>query len=364
MKKIGKELFQVINTGISYFLPVIIVSGMLFAIVIATGTVENNQIIPSSQFFKNILVMAQAGFSMMVPVLAAYIAYGIAGKPGLAPGFTLGYVANNPIGVDNISTGFIGAMVVGIFAGYFVNWMKSWKVPMVIKTVMPILIMPLLATLCIGIIYVHILSVPLAAFVVLMTTVLSNLNGVSAAALGLGIGIMAAIDMGGPSSKAATAFTLALMAEGIYAPNGAFRICCAVPPLGLALSTFISGKKYSKEEKQFGISAFFLSMAGITEGAIPFAAKDFKRIMPAIIIGTGISGVLGMLHHVESIVAFGGLVALPAVTSGALWYVVDMFAGAFVIVIYLHIMKKNVEMPILAKEKEISANVQRNVSQG
>lgn len=361
MKNLWKDLFKAINTGISYFLPVIIVSGMLFAFVIATGSVVDNKIVPTNQFFQNIYTIAQAGFSMMVPVLAAYIAYGLAGKPAVAPGFTLGYVANNPIGIDHVSTGFIGAMVVGILAGYLVNWMKSWKVPDVVRTVMPILIIPLVATFAIGVVYVYVLSLPLAGFVVIMTQVLSSLNGVSAAFLGIGIGVMAAIDMGGPSSKAATAFTLALMSEGVYGPNGAFRLCCAVPPLGLALSTFISKNKYTKEEKQFGISAFFLSLAGITEGAIPFAGKDFKRVMPAIIIGTAVAGILGMLHKVESIVAFGGLVALPAVTSGAFWYIVDMFVGAFVIVIYLQITKKDIKKIELEEKicNELVSNQQK-----
>jgi len=344
MDKLGKDLLRALNTGISYFLPVIIAGGMLFAITIATGEIVDNEIVAANAFFESVLTIGQAGFAMMVPVLSGYIAYSIAGRPGLAPGFILGYVANNPIGTEQLSTGFIGAMIIGIAVGYFVQWMKSWNVHSVIKTVMPLIIIPVVTTFTIGVFYVYVLAKPLALLVVLLTKLLTSMNGVSSAVLGIGIGVMAAIDMGGPASKAATAFTLALMGEGIYGPNGAFRLCCAVPPLGLALSTFISRKKYSKEEQEFGISALFLSLAGITEGAIPFATKDFKRVLPAIVIGTSVSGLLAMLHSVESIVAFGGLLAAPAVTVNKFWYVADMLIGSLVIVFIMHFTRKDVEV--------------------
>lgn len=344
LKDLGNTLFKAFNTGISYFLPVIIVGGMLFSFTLMTGKIEHGQITPSNQFFKTLYDMGQAGFAMMVPVLCAYIAYAIAGKPALAPGFILGYVANNPIGADKLSTGFLGAMLLGVIIGYLVKWIKTWKVPQVIQAVMPTMIVPLIATLIVGIGYAYILIYPLDAFVKLMVSVLSSLNGFGAAALGIGIGVLAALDMGGPCSKAATAFTLALMAEGINGPNGAFRLCCAVPPLGLALSSLIiSRQKYTEAEKQFGISALFLSSAGITEGAIPFAAKDFKRVIVSIVIGTAVAGVLGMLHGVESIVAFGGIVAIGGVTKGALWYVVDMLIGALVIAGILHVWKPDLD---------------------
>ncbi len=307
-----------------------------------TGKIVDGQIIPSNQFFKNIFDLGIAGFKMMVPVLCAYIAYSIGSKPALAPGFILGYVANNPIGEHQIATGFIGAIILGFIVGYIVKWIKTLKVPVIIQPIMPIFLIPLFVTLVVGIVYIYIMVYPLDWFTQTMVSALRGLSGINAAILGIGIGIMAAIDMGGPSSKAATAFTLALMAEGVYGPNGAFRLCCAVPPLGLALASFILRDRFTEEEKNFGISALFLSMAGITEGAIPFAGKDFKRVMPAIIIGTGVAGMLAMIHNVESIVAFGGLVAITGVINGTLWYAIDMFIGAFIIVLYLFITKPKI----------------------
>lgn len=340
-ESIGKEIFRSLNTGISKFLSVIIASGILFSIVLMTGHVTGDTILPSNQFFADLQQVAFYGFAMMVPVLAAYMAYSIGGNAALAPAFIMGYVVNNPIGANHVSTGFIGAMIFGVLIGYFVKWFKTVKVHPVIASVMPVMIIPTVTLLVMAPIYIYGLSYPLDWFVKAMVETLKGMSEVNAAFLGIGIGVLAALDMGGPCSKAATAFTLAAMAEGVYGPNGVFRMCCAIPPLGLAISSLIvSRSKYTKEEKEFGITAFFLSLAGITEGAIPFAAKDPKRVIIAIVVGTAVAGMLGMINGIDSLVAFGGLVALGGVTKGALWYVIDMFIGAFIIAAILHFSRK------------------------
>lgn len=340
-ESIGKEIFRALNTGISKFLPVIIASGILLSIVLMTGHLSGDTILPSNQFFANLQQVAFYGFAMMVPVLAAYMAYSIGGNAALAPAFIMGYVVNNPIGVNQVSTGFIGAMIFGILIGYFVKWFKTVKVHPVIASVMPVMIIPTVTLLIMAPIYIYILSYPLDWFVKAMVETLKDMSEVNAAFLGIGIGVLAALDMGGPCSKAATAFTLAAMAEHVYGPNGVFRMCCAIPPLGLAISSLlVSRSKYTKEEKEFGITAFFLSLAGITEGAIPFAVKDPKRVIIAIVVGTAVAGMLGMINGIDSLVAFGGLVALGGVTKGALWYVIDMFIGAFIIAAILHFTRK------------------------
>ena len=340
-ESIGKEIFRSLNTGISKFLPVIIASGILFSIVLMTGHVSGDTILPSNQFFADLQQVAFYGFAMMVPVLAAYMAYSIGGNAALAPAFIMGYVVNNPIGSNHVSTGFIGAMIFGVLIGYFVKWFKTVKVHPVIASVMPVMIIPTVTLLIMAPIYIYGLSYPLDWFVKAMVETLKGMSEVNAAFLGIGIGVLAALDMGGPCSKAATAFTLAAMAEGVYGPNGVFRMCCAIPPLGLAISSLlVSRSKYTKEEKEFGITAFFLSLAGITEGAIPFAAKDPKRVILAIVVGTAVAGMLGMINGIDSLVAFGGLVALGGVTKGAMWYVIDMFIGAFIIAAILHFTRK------------------------
>ena len=308
---LGAELFRYFNTGISYFLPVIIAGGMLFSFTLITGTVEDGRIIPSSQFWQNVYDLGMAGFSMMVPVLCAYIAYAIGSKAAIAPGFILGHAANTPMGESHIATGFLGALLLGFLVGYVV--------------------------------YIYLLTVPLNAFVQFMIQVMYQLNGAGAMALGIGIGLLAAADFGGACSKAATAFTLALMAEGILGPNGVFRMCCAIPPLGMGLAAFILRSRYDAADRQLGISALFLSSAGITEGAIPFAGKDFRRTWIACAIGTSIAGAVGMLHGITSIVAFGGVVAITGVVDGKLWYVLDMLLGAGIIVLILFFTKPKLE---------------------
>ena len=346
LKETGRSIFKAFNTGISYFLPVIIAGGMLFSFTLFTGHIENGAIIPSNQFWKNVYSLGIAGFSMMVPVICGYIAYAIAGKPALAPGLIMGYVANNPIGEDQLSTGFIGALLLGFIVGYFVKWMKTWKVIDSLKPMMPTFFIPLLTTFVVGIFYIYVLTGPINAFVQVIVDVMNGLNGTNAILLGLGIGLLAAADFGGPCSKAATAFTLALMSEGIYGPNGVFRMCCAIPPLGMGLASFILRKHYTKADRSVGISAFLLSSGGITEGAWPFAGKDFKHTWIACAIGTAIAGALGMVHGVSSVVAFGGIVAITGVIEGQVWYVVDMLIGALIIVAILAVTKK----PLTAEE--------------
>lgn len=341
--KVWKDLQKAFNTGVSYMLPAVVVGGIFLAIALSTGTATDSGMEITSTFMKNLNDLGSAGFAMMIPLLSGYIAYSLAGKPGIAPGMILGYVANNPIGESQVKTGFLGAMILGVAAGYLVKWCKTWKVPNTIKSIMPILIVPIFTTFILGVVYIYVISVPIGIAMTWLVNVLGQLQGSSAIILGLIIGAMTAIDMGGPINKTATAFTLALMAEGIYAPNGAHRIAVAIPPLALAISTFIDKKKYTADDKNLGISAFFMGLIGITEGAIPFAVKDMKRVLPAIIVGSAVGGAIGMMNNVEALVPHGGLIILPVV-NGKLWYVIAMFIGVFVSVAILHFTKPNLEV--------------------
>lgn len=340
--KIWKDLQKAFNTGVSFMLPAVVVGGIFLAVSLATGKASDSGMNVTNPFMKNLMDMGVAGFAMMIPILSGYIAYSLAGKPALAPAMILGYIANNPIGEQQVKTGFLGAMILGVATGYFVKWVKTWKVPSTIRTIMPILIVPVITTFFLGMIYVYIIAVPIGAAMDWLVKVLSDMQGGSAIVLGLIIGAMTAIDMGGPINKTATAFTLALMAEGIYEPNGAHRVAVAIPPLAMALSTFIDRKKYTSEDKDLGISAFFMGLIGITEGAIPFAVKDMKRVLPAIIIGSAVGGALSMMNGVEALVPHGGLIILPVV-NGKLWYVISMVIGVLVSVLILHFIKPNIE---------------------
>lgn len=349
-KKFGDDLKKAFSTGVSYMMPAVVVGGIFLAIALASGTPTDEGMEVTNPFLQNLNTIGEAGFAMMIPLLAGYIAYSIAGKPGLIPGMIAGYIANNPVGSEGISTGFLGAMILGVAAGYVALFVKKWKVPNTIRTIMPIIIIPVITSFVVCITYIYVLANPLSGLVNGIVNLLSSLNGSSALLLGLLLGAFTAIDMGGPINKTVTAFTLALMAEGIFGPNGAHRIAVAIPPLGLALSTFISRKKYGADERTLGVSAGFMGLIGITEGAIPFAVKDMKRVIPAIVIGSAVGGAIGMMQNVETLVPHGGPVVIAAV-NGKLWFLLSMIIGAVVVALILHFTKPN--LPEYESKSEI-----------
>ncbi|MFM1572243.1 PTS fructose transporter subunit IIA [Helcococcus ovis] len=349
-KKIFNELQKAFNTGVSYMLPSVVVGGIFIALGLATGKATNTGMEVSSQFWKNIVDIGVAGFAMMIPLLSGYIAYSISGKPALAPGMILGYLANNPIGQNQIKTGFIGAMILGVATGYFIKWVKTWKVSSTIRTIMPILIIPIISVFTLSMIYIYLIASPIGALMEGLVNLLKNIQGGSAILLGVIIGAMTAIDMGGPINKTATAFTIALMAEGIYEPNGAHRVAVAIPPLAMAISTLVSKNRYTKEDKDLGLSALFMGMIGITEGAIPFAVKDMKRVLPSIIIGSAVGGAISMLQNVKVFVPHGGPIVLPAV-EGRIWFILSILIGTLVSVVILHFTKPKLDIENIEVEK-------------
>lgn len=341
-RNIWDELKKAFSTGISYMLPVVVVGGLFLALALASGTPTDEGMKVTNSFMKNLEIIGSSGFALMVPILSGYISYSIAGKPGLIPGMVTGYIAANPIGEPAVSTGFLGGLIVGILSGYISDWIKKWKVPVSIKPIMPILVIPLFSTFLVSMIYIYVLAKPLSLFVVGLTKLLGSLQGSSALLVGFIIGAFTAIDMGGPINKTVSAFTLALMAEGIYTLNGAHRIAVAIPPLGIALSVLISRKKYSEDDKAMAISSGIMGLFGITEGAIPYAVKDLKRVIPAIVIGSGVGGAIGMLKSVETLVPHGGFIVLGAV-NGKLWFSLAIIIGSLVTALILHILKPDIE---------------------
>ncbi|QWT17410.1 PTS fructose transporter subunit IIC [Collinsella sp. zg1085] len=343
-QKVGKDLVKAFNTGVSYFIPVVVIGGVFLAFSLATGQAGSGGMEVTNPVMQNLNTIGMAGIHMMIPVLAAYIAYSIGGKPALAPGFVLGYLANNPVSVGdvNVSTGFLGAMLLGVAAGYFVKWMKTWKVNNTVRTIMPVLIMPTLSALVLGMFYIYVLAYPISLFMGWLTSMLSGLQGGSAIVLGAVIGLMTAVDMGGPINKTASTFTMVLMAESIYMPNGAFRVAVAIPPLVCGIASLIAKSKFEAADRQLGITAIFMGLIGITEGAIPFAVKDLKRILPAIMIGSAVGAALAAFQGVECLVPHGGMIVVLA-TSNPLLFTLDMAIGTAVGVILLIALKPKLE---------------------
>lgn len=347
MKVIKDDLVKAFSTGVSYMMPVVVVGGICLALSLIGGEpVAGKGMVVTNPFLLNLGAIGSAGLGMMIPVLAAYISYSIAGKPGLTPGLITGFMASTPLGADHVVTGFLGAMLLGILSGYVAKWVKGWKVGKVLMPVMPIMIIPIVSSVIVGMLYLYVLIGPIGFAMKWLVSMLSHMQGSSGLVLGLIVGAMAAFDMGGPVNKTATAFTLALMAEGIYGPNGAYRVACAIPPLGIALSTFISPRKWAEDERRMGTSAAFMGLIGITEGAIPFAVKNLKTVLPSIIIGSAVGAGLAMVHGVESMVPHGGLIAIAGVNKAPVWYAIDMVIGVTVTAICLYILRPNISEPV------------------
>ena len=336
----GKTLLNAFNTGVSYFIPVVVIGGVFLAFSLATGTAGESGMTVTNPFMQNLNLIGSAGIAMMIPVLAAYIAYSISGKPALAPGFVLGYLVNNAVNVNgtDVSTGFLGAMIMAVLAGYFVKWMKTWKVNSTIQTIMPVLIIPILSTLLLGMAYIYILAYPLSLFMNWLIAVLGGLQGGSAVVLGLVIGVMTAFDMGGPINKTASTFTMALMASSVYGPNGMFRVAVAIPPIACGLASLIARNKFDEADRQMGISAIFMGCIGITEGAIPFAVKDLVHTLPGICIGSAVGAGLAALQGIECFVPHGGFIVALA-TNNIPLFCLDIVIGSVVAAAILVAMK-------------------------
>lgn len=341
----GKTLLNAFNTGVSYFIPIVVIGGVFLAFSLASGTAGANGMEVTNPFMVSLNSIGMAGISTMIPVLAAYIAYSMAGKPALAPGFVLGYLVNNPVVTPSgasVSTGFLGAMIMAVLCGYFVRWMKTWKVNNTIQTIMPILIIPILTSLVLGIAYIYILATPLGFVMDWLTSVLSSLQGGSAVILGLVIGVMTAFDMGGPINKTASTFTMAVMASGIYGPNGMFRVAVAVPPIACGLAALIAKNKFDDTDRQMGISALFMGCIGITEGAIPFAVKDLAHTLPGICIGSAAGAALAAIQGIDCYVPHGGFIVALATNNVGL-FCLDIVIGSLIGAAVLIAMKPKLE---------------------
>ena len=344
-KKTLKEIQKAFLSGVSFMMPAVVAGGLMLAISLATGEKSDGGLQITNQFMLNINVLGKAAFAMMIPILGGYISYSIAGKPGLAPGMILGFIANNAVGESGAKSGFLGAMLLGVASGYVVKFIKNIKVNKSIKTIMPILIIPTVTVFVVGIVYIYLISTPLASLMNFLTVFLGNMNGTNKILLAICIGCMNAFDMGGPVTKSVSMFTLALMNEGIYEPNGMFRITVAIPPIGIFLATRMFKNKFTQGDRDAGLAAGIMGCIGITEGAIPFAVSDFKRVVPAGMIGASVGAIIGAIGGVKCYVPHGGFVVLPVVEQ-KLWFIAAILIGSLVTALILGFTK-----PILEEAK-------------
>ncbi|GGF38441.1 PTS lactose transporter subunit IIC [Marmoricola endophyticus] len=366
----GATTRRVLMTGVSYMIPFVAAGGLLIALGFLFAGYEialnyrngdpdvaknivlnssfanlpnlsdyplaNNEVFPHGALLTYIgallFTLGGAAFGFLVPALAGYIAYAIADRPGIAPGFVMGAVA----GVTG--TGFIGGIIGGVLAGIIAGWISGWKVPAWARGLMPVLVIPLLATLLTGLIVVVVLGKPLQ----LLTTALTDgLNGLGdrpglAIVLGVVLGLMMAFDMGGPLNKTAYAFATAGLGAAATATDApelkvmaAVMLAGMVPPIALALATVVRPALFTVQERENGKAAWLMGASFITEGAIPFAAADPLRVIPSIMLGSAVTGGLAEAFDVTLRAPHGGIFVLFAVGNIG-GFLISLVAGVLV----------------------------------
>ena len=343
----GHRIYTQLMNGVSHMLPFVVGGGILIAIafLIDGMNIDLNllseqergnfgTITPLAAMFKGI---GGTAFGLMLPVLAGFIAEAIADRPGLALGFVGGMIAANG------KSGFLGAIAAGFLAGYIILLLRRLcdKLPASIEKIAPVLLYPLFGIFLIGIGMNYVIEPVVGAINAALNSGLAGMGGVSKVMLGLILGAMMATDMGGPFNKAAYVFGTAAIAAGNYDIMAAVMIGGMTPPCAIALATLLFKKKFTKEERESGPTNFIMGLAFITEGAIPFAAADPLRVIPACMIGSGAAGALSMLFQCTLMAPHGGIFVFPVV-GNALLYLVALVAGTLITTALLGILKKDV----------------------
>ena len=329
-------------TGVSYMLPFVVAGGLLIAISFALGGIyvyddAHKGTLGQALF----LIGAKSSFALMVPILAGFIAYSIADRPGIAPGAVGGMLANA------IGAGFLGGIVAGFLAGYIVKFLNDHiNLGKNLAGLKPVLILPLLGSAIVGLLMIYVIGEPVATALAAMTAWLKGMQTGNAIVLGAIIGAMMAFDMGGPVNKSAYTFATGLhRLAGLRADgrrDGRRHDPAARPALWPA-SCFAD--RFNEDEREAGNAAFVLGLSFITEGAIPFAAKDPLRVIPSLMVGSAVAGMISMGFGCELKVPHGGVFVLPipnAVTNLG-FYLVAMVAGTIVSAILLRLVKPKIE---------------------
>jgi PTS system fructose-specific IIC component len=334
-----KGIYKHLMTGVSYMIPFVAGGGILIALSFAFGILafqEEGSIAAALMTIGG----GDGAMGLMYPILAGFIAFSIADRPGLVPGMVGGVLA------ASVGAGFLGGMLAGFIAGYTVVFLKKTiKLPKSLQGLMPVIILPVLSTLVVGLVMVFVIGKPVTAINVALTDWLTGLSGANSAILGIILGLMMAFDMGGPFNKAAYTFgTATLVAGQTSMIMAAVMAAGMTPPLGIALATVIAKKKFTGEEREAGKSAWALGLSFITEGAIPFAAADPLKIIPSLMVGSAVTGALSMIFKAAVIAPHGGIFVLfiPHAVDNVGLYAVSILAGTVVTAIMISVLKKDV----------------------
>ncbi|QGW76000.1 PTS fructose-like transporter subunit IIB [Pseudomonas alkylphenolica] len=329
-------VYKHLLTGVSFMLPMVVAGGLLIALSFVFGIEAFKE--PGTLPAALMQIGGEAAFKLMVPLLAGYIAYSIADRPGLAPGMIGGLLAST------LGAGFIGGIVAGFLAGYSAKAISRWvRLPNSLEALKPILIIPLLASLFTGLVMIYVVGKPVAGMLEGLTHFLDSMGTTNAILLGVLLGGMMCVDLGGPINKAAYAFSVGLLASQSYAPMAATMAAGMVPPIGLGIASFIARRKFAQSEREAGKAAFVLGLCFISEGAIPFAAKDPLRVIPASIAGGALTGALSMYFGCKLMAPHGGLfvMLIPNAINHALLYLLAILAGSLLTALVYAVLKRS-----------------------
>ncbi|MEV6481235.1 fructose-specific PTS transporter subunit EIIC [Streptomyces sp. NPDC051576] len=325
----GSKLRKWLMSGVSYMVPFVAAGGLLIALGFAIGGYEIKSAPSVMQHFvwtqtdSWAALMFQIGavaFGFLVPVLAGYIAYGMADRPGLVPGFVGGMIAST------INAGFLGGLAAGLIAGGVVLAIQKVKIPAVVRGIMPVVVIPLISTAIVGFLMFVVIGKPIASAQKGMTDWLNGLSGSNAILLGALLGLMMCFDLGGPVNK--VAYTFATAGIAVSSPSdSAMKIMAAVmaagmvPPLAMALATTVRGRLFTETERENGKAAWVLGASFISEGAIPFAAADPLRVIPSSMVGGAITGALSMAFGATLRAPHGGIFVVPLIGNAFLYLI-------------------------------------------
>ncbi|MEQ7920705.1 PTS fructose-like transporter subunit IIB [Xanthomonas sp. WHRI 1810A] len=328
-------VYKHLLTGVSFMLPMVVAGGLLIALSFVFGIHAAEE--PGTLAAALKQIGAGAAFQLMVPLLAGYIAYSIADRPGLAPGMIGGLLAST------LGAGFIGGIIAGFLAGYSAWAVNRYaKLPPSVEALKPILIIPLLASAFTGLVMIYVVGQPVADLLEGLTHFLDTMGTANAVLLGVLLGAMMCVDLGGPINKASYAFSVGLLASSSGAPMAATMAAGMVPPIGMGIAALIARRKFAQSEREAGKAALVLGLCFISEGAIPFAAKDPLRVIPASIAGGALTGALSMYFGCKLMAPHGGLFVLliPNAINHALLYLLAIVAGSLVTGVLYAILKR------------------------
>ncbi|WP_322529614.1 PTS fructose-like transporter subunit IIB [Salinicola sp. LHM] len=359
--KSAKErgFYKHLLTGVSFMLPMVVAGGLCIALSFVFGIKAFEQ--EGTLAAALMQIGGGTAFALMVPVLAGYIAYSIADRPGIAPGMIGGMLAST------LGAGFIGGILAGFLAGYSAKAVTRYvKLPASVESLKPILIIPLLASLVTGLIMIYVVGTPVAAVLSALTAFLNDMGSTNAVLLGVLLGAMMCFDLGGPVNKAAYTFGVGLLSTETYMPMAAIMAAGMVPAIGMGLATFLRRSRFAQAEREAGKASFVLGLCFISEGAIPFAAKDPLRVIPVSMVGGAVTGALSMWFGVKLMAPHGGLFVLliPNAVNLALLYLLAIAAGSVITGVGYALLKRGEAgmTPAAASSEPTPAEASRQAS--